>query len=545
MTIYQHAKAIINFSRDTFWVVFIYAMSIALLSLVVPIAAQSLVNVVSFGTVYQPVVILTIIVFVVLTIMAGMRVAQAIVVETIQQRLFTEIGLKLANLLPKISIANFDKHRVSELVNRFFEVQTIQKALAVLLVTGIEICLLTLFSMLLIAFYHPLLLAFDILLIFALALALWLPWKKALKYAIAECEAKHTFAAWLEEIVHNIFLFKMQSHADYALDVADEKIADYLIARKKHFASILKHIFGVNIIYVLANAALLGIGGYLVIREQLSLGELVASELIVNALLYGFVRFSFYLEDLYDLLASCYKLASLTHIPCETTQEVVPKKYLANSIHQLTGAPKIEVTGIKFATEKNQQVFDDLSFAVPAGKSLAILGNKGTGKSLIVDLVLGFRQAQAGVIKVNELPIQQYNLLYLRQHAALVRRIELFSASILENLLLQRTDISLDMIHGLLRQFNVANTIEALPEGLDTFISGSQMTMSSIELKKLMFIRAILTQPKLFIIDGALDNLPEVDLQLFLPYLKDHPSTLIITTRRQAIANYFDQHIIL
>ncbi|MEM1244178.1 MAG: ATP-binding cassette domain-containing protein [Pseudomonadota bacterium] len=539
MSVYQRAKEIINLNRDTIWVVFVYAAAIALLSLIIPIAAQSLVNVVSFGTLLQPVVVLTVIVFAVLTVVAGMRIAQAIVVETIQQRMFAQIGIKLAKILPESQVKNFDEYRVSELVNRFFEVQTIQKALAILLVTGIEISLLAVFSMVLIAFYHPLLLAFDIVLVISLFIALWLPWKKALHFAIEECAAKHEFAAWLEEIVHNIFLFKMQNHQNYSLSVADERISTYLVARKKHFKNILKHLFGINIIYVVANAALLGIGGYLVIKEQLSLGQFVASELIINALLYGFVRFSFYLEDLYDLLAACFKLGNLMSLPLEKPGTIA-KTHLTAIEAKLSLPPKIEAKKISYLTNKNTVLFQGLNFAVNAGKTLVVQGNKGTGKSLLVDILLGFRLVKTGSIQINGIPVQEYNLVDIRKYAALVRHIELFSGSIFDNLVMHRADIAIETIHKYLNEFQLTKTIEVLPDGLDTFISGSQMTMSTIELKKLMFIRAVLTQPSFLVIDATLDDLPAVDLDIFLPYLKQYPGTKIITTRRQDIASFFE-----
>ncbi len=320
MSVYKNTKEIVSISRDTFWVIFAYSCAIALLSLAIPVSIQTLINVVSFGSLLQPIIVITLALFVILAIIGGIRVAQAMVVETIQQRIFTNIGIKLAHFLPNLKMANYDECRVLELVNHFFEVPTIQKSLATLLVTGIEVSLMALFSMVLVAFYHPLLLLFDILLIISLLFALILPWKKALAYSIKECEAKHQFVSWLEEVVHNIFLFKLQGHAQYALSVADNKVVDYLEARKKHFTNILKHIISINIIYVVANTALLGIGGYLVLKSQLSLGQLVASELIINALLYGIVRFSFYMEDLYDLLASSNKVAKLFTIPSESRQ---------------------------------------------------------------------------------------------------------------------------------------------------------------------------------------------------------------------------------
>ena len=125
----QGLKDILRVNRGLYGVVVVYSITISLLSLVIPIAAQSLVNVVSFGTVLQPVLILSLLVLVSLSVVAGVRIAQAFVVETMQQRLFVDIGIKLATRLPEIDISSFDQFRVTDQVNRFFEVQTIQNIL--------------------------------------------------------------------------------------------------------------------------------------------------------------------------------------------------------------------------------------------------------------------------------------------------------------------------------------------------------------------------------------------------------------------------------
>lgn len=127
MTPFQRAKQILSISYDTLWVVITYSVSVSVLSLIIPIAAQSLVNIVSFGSLFQPIVVLTTIVIMTLTGASIIRILQASLVETIQQRIFATVALDLAKNLPKISLAMFNKYRGSELVNYFFDVLVVQK----------------------------------------------------------------------------------------------------------------------------------------------------------------------------------------------------------------------------------------------------------------------------------------------------------------------------------------------------------------------------------------------------------------------------------
>lgn len=544
MGIFRQAREIIQLSRDSLYVVAVYGVGIALLSLSIPIAAQALVNAVSFTTLLQPVIVLTIAVFLILSLVAGMRIAQAVVVESLQQKVFVDVGLRLARTLPRISLSNFEKYRVSDLVNRFFEVQTVQKTLAVLLLTGIEVMLLAFFSMILIAFYHPLLLLFDVVIILLFLMILVLPWRSALHHAMEECEAKHNFAAWLEEIVHNILLFKVQNHSEYSLQVADSRLVNYLYSRQSHFSYLFRHIVGMNVLFAVANASALGIGGYLVINQELSLGQLVASELIISALLYGFIRVSYYLQDLYDFLTSCHKLDNLLSIACEQTEKL-SKQHLVDLEAKLKFPPAISIENLNYTTANYKTLVGGKSFHIPAASHFVLQGAKGSGKSLLIDLLLGLRSFRHGVIRINDIPIQDYELQSLRNHIALVRKIELFSGTLHDNLVMHRTDIPIEDIHRAINRVKLDALVESLPEGLETFISGSQMTMSTTEMMKVMFVRAILTKPSLLIIDGVLDGMPDGDVKLMIDILKTYPATVIVTTRRKDVRKDFDAGIIL
>lgn len=539
---FHKLRQVYQIKHDFFWMIIIYGVVISLFSLAIPISVQTLINVVSFGASMQPVIVLTVVLFVVLSVIATIRVAQSMIVETVQQHVFVSVGLKLARFLPNVNLHAYDECRISELGNYFFEVQTIQKSLAKLLVSGIEIVLVSFFSMLLVAFYHPLLLVLDVLLIITMALSILLPWKKALQYAMKECEAKHRVASWLEEILHNILLFKLDNHADYAVEVADEKISDYLKARKLHFKNILKHMVSINAIYVIANTALLGVGGYLVIHEQLSLGQLVASELIINAMLYGFVRVSFYMEDLYDMLASGAKMDTLLTISSEQKQLEKEKSKPHTAITEL---PSFEVKGLTYHDESKEILFDQLNFSLEPGKQIVICGEKNTGKRILVDILLGLRRADQGIVRVNGVPIQDYDITKLRKQAALVREIEIFSGSVLDNIVLHRKDISLERIHSLLNKLNLELSLEHLPEGLNTFISASQKNMSNNDLIKLMFIRSLLREPELLIVDGMLDFLPEKDFSSIHSCIQSFKGTLIVTTQEEKIASLYDNRVVL
>lgn len=544
-SVIQRLKELAFINKDTLWVVVIYSISVNILSLIIPIAAQALVNIVSFGTLLQPVVVLTGIVFVMLGSAAILRIFQKQIVENIQQRIFTSVAINIAKILPKVITASFNQSRGVELVNRFFEVIVIQKSISILLITGLEIVLQSILSMILLAVYHPMLLAFDLCLIIALFLAVALPWKEALKTAVAECTQKHEVASWLEELVYNQILFKLHHNDQFALQKTDYKVSNYLQARQKHFKYILAHLYSIYGIYVISSSILLGLGGYLVMNQQLTLGQLVAAEIVLSNLVSGFVKFGSYLENIYDLFASTIKLGTLYDLPLETNPPLKPEQ-IQNLESGLRKPPMIEAENLGFNSSAAQiPVFENINFNIQPGQSLAIIGEKGSGKSVLVDLLMGFIAPSEGSIRINQIDLKEYSFSVLRGHLALVRGIEIFTGTILENLVLHRNSISLERIQDLLVQFKLVESFAKLPLGLHTQLSTIQNHLSTIELQKMMFIRSLLAEPQILIVDGALDSMSRTDIDTVIQNLKNYPKpfTWVVTTRREDIVKQFKDHL--
>ncbi len=542
MTVYNDLKRILAINKDTTKLVVIYAFAIALLSLIIPISVQSLVNVVSFGTLIQPIVVLTIILFTILSIIAGLRIAQAVVVETIQQNVFATLNIDVVKYIPRLKIKCFAENRILTDINLFFEIQTVQKSLAVLLTTMIEIFFVGLFSMILIAFYHPLLLMFDIILVVSLIFVLIWPWKSGVKFALKECDAKHSVAEWLEEVAINTLLFKFSNRADEALKVVDSKIITYLQARKMHFKAILKHLISMNIVYVLANSALLGIGGYLVIKEQISLGQLVASELLVNALLYGFLRFSYYLDDIYDLIASSTKLSRL--IDMEKESKLVEHK-AATHANPYEGGITLLVKNLVVEQPLESEGCKPLSFSVSPGGVLAIYKAQGYLASAILDTLVGLRDNFKGAILINDLPIKDAYFQQLYANTLVLRRSEFFQGSLRENILIGSNTISQELIYKYFVRYHLAESLHQLPEGLESDMQVVKSTFSDYDILKLSYIRAMIHQPRLLLIDYYLDYFFNGDLLNAIQDLDTYTGTVILTTRREKILKHYTNQIVL
>ncbi len=297
--------------RSTIISIAMMSVLVSLLSLSIPIAAQTLINLIAFGKLLQPVVTLSIILLVTLLALGALHIWQLIIVEVIQQKLMVKISHNLTHQYTHISLENFSTHHGPELVNRYFEVVTIKKSIASLLLYGINLALQLFFGLLLLLFYHPLFLAFDAFIIIGLLLIIFIPYRKALATAQSECSEKHQIGSWLEEILINRILFRFNLYHRFATEQVDKHLVSFLKARNRHFKQLLMHQIGFYCLSALTSSLLLGIGGYLVINNQLSLGQLVAAEIVLGGLIYSFIRLGFMLETYYELRAAEDKIQTV------------------------------------------------------------------------------------------------------------------------------------------------------------------------------------------------------------------------------------------
>ena len=304
--------------RKDLWVVAIYAAAIGVLGLAVPVVVQVLVNTVAFGALLIPILVLSFILFLALAFAAVLRGFKRYVVEILQRRVFVRMVADLAWRLPRVRVSAFDRQHGPELLNRFFDVLTVQKAASSILVDGVSAVIQAVVGLLLLAVYHPALLGFDVFLLLAIVVLLIGLGRRGPATAITESKVKYQVAGWLEEVAAHPGVFKLAGGAELAVQRADEISHRYLDARESHFKVFFRQYMGTLGLQVVAASGLLGLGGWLVVERQLSLGQLVAAELVVASVLAAYAKFADKLETFYDLLAGLDKLGTLIDLPLES-----------------------------------------------------------------------------------------------------------------------------------------------------------------------------------------------------------------------------------
>ncbi len=487
---WSRLRALMHLERDDLWIVFIYASAAGLFTLATPIAVQSLVGSVAFGTLLQPIVVLALLLLAALGFQGTLKALQTRVVESLQQRLFVRTALDLAWRLPRVKPEEAEQGFGPETVNRFFEVVTAQKTVSVLLTDGVATVLQIVIGLVVLGFYHPALLGFDLVLIVLLALVLWAPAKRGLSTSIDESYAKYEVAAWLEQLARPGAAFRGKGGAAFATERADALTRRYLQARDGHFRVLFGQTVGTLALQVFASAALLGLGGWLVVQRELTLGQLVAAELIVAAVAGSMAKLGKLLDSAYDLLTAVDKLGHLLDLELEDPErgEPVPGH----------GGIRVEVHGA------HDGVSAPLTLDVRAGDRVAITGARG---HRLGEWLTALRLPAAGTVSFNGVETSRARTPALREHVAFVRRGEIFEGTVLENVTVGREAVTALDARAALERVGLLDELRALPEGIDTHLFHSGAPLNPSQMTRLLVARALVGSPRLIVVDESLEGL--------------------------------------
>ncbi len=529
MTPLARLFAILSPERGDIFVLAVFSVVVGVLSLATPIAVDSLVTTVAFGRLLQPLVLLAVILFGFLAFKAALRALQAYVAEIIQCRLFARVTADLAYRIPRVRLDTVQNKYLPELVNRFFDVVTVQKVTASLLLEGLQLVVNALVGMAVLAFYHPWLLGFDIVLMGLLVFVVLILGRGAVATSIKESKYKYETAGWLEDLARCPVTFKLDGGAEFALERCDQLIHNYLTARKKHFRVLMGQVVFSLGLQALASSVLLGIGGWLVMKGQLTLGQLVAAELIITVIVGSFAKLGKSMESFYDLMAAMDKLGVLFDLPIEDQEGV---------LHQFPAGPaSLIVHDVDYSFTGSVSGLDPATFKILSGERVALTGS---GKSVMFDLMFGLRVPAHGHLAIDGIDIRDLRPDFLRRQIALVRGIEVFHGSVAENIHLARPEITANAVRDALELVGLLAAVSQFSNGIATELTSAGSPLTETQLRRLMLARAVAGRPGLLLVDGVLDAFPDEEAEELLQMLCDpqQPWTLVIVTSRMSLGGY-------
>ena len=314
-TPWQRLVQILHVERSTINYIFIYAGLIGIIGLSLPLGTTAVFNLLSNGSMYSSTYILIAAILIGIVIGGILLVAQLSLVEFLEQKIFMKASIEFAYRLPRIKQKELEGENPQELINRFFDILTIQKGLTKLLVDIVAAGVQIFFSVILLSFYHPIFIGFGVFTLAAIAVIILIYYRRGVETSIEESEYKYEVVAHLENVAGDLDAYRgNEAKMEEVVKITDQITSKYIAARNNHFG-ILKRLFASAIaLRTVLMGALLLLGSYFVVQRQMTFGQFVAAEVIIVQISYAVEKLMTNLNTIFDMVTGSEKLAVVTDL---------------------------------------------------------------------------------------------------------------------------------------------------------------------------------------------------------------------------------------
>lgn len=282
----------------------------------------------------------------------------------------------------------------------------------------------------------------------------------------------------------------------------------------------------------LASTGIMGIGGYMIINGQLTFGEFLSFTLYLGFMIAPIVQMSNIGSQLTEAFAGLDRTEELMNMAPEDDGTVRTTK-----IGTMKG--DIEFKNVSFAYEEGKEVLTNISFQAPSGSVIALVGTSGSGKTTIAGLAASFLNPESGTITVDGIDMGTVSLDSYRSQLGVVLQDDfLFEGTIRENILFPRPNASEQQLLAAVKAAHVHEFTDRFEKGLDTVIGERGVKLSGGQRQRIAIARAILTDPRILILDEATSNLDtesESLIQESLRGLMKGRTTFVIAHRLSTI----------
>jgi ABC-type multidrug transport system fused ATPase/permease subunit len=426
----------------------------------------------------------------------------------------------------------FDSRRVGELMSRITaDVGTLQETFTTALAELLRQVLTLLFGIGIIFYLAPSLAGFMLLTFPVLVIAALIFGKYIRKLSKKTQDKLADANVVVEESLQSIFIVKAFTNELFEINrygKALKEVVSVAIQSARY-----RGIFISFIIFALFGG-IVAVGWYgatLVQSGALSVGELFAFVFYTS-----FIGFS--IAGLGDIFTQIQRSIGASERVLEILYHQDEAEPEAARL-SLSGAISFEYVSFAYPSRKDYQVLEDLNFTISAGEKVALVGQSGSGKSTIINLLMRFYPIQHGLIKVDGRDVNEFNLTAYRHTLGVVpQEVILFGGSIMENIRYGRPGSTDEQVREAARKANALEFIEGFPEKFETLVGERGVKLSGGQRQRIAIARAILKDPVILILDEAtssLDAHSEVLVQEALEKLMEGRTTIIIAHRLSTI----------
>jgi ABC-type multidrug transport system fused ATPase/permease subunit len=390
--------------------------------------------------------------------------------------------------------------------------------------------------------------------VFATAVMFWLNWELAL-IALAITPILIVLAYRYSHISHPLLRDVQQRMADVAT-VAEENIVGVHVVKSfaqepqeaTKFARRSEAVFDqsvranrqrafyvplISFVPLLAQAAVLLVGGRMVARGQMEIGQFISFNILLSYLVFPLRSLGMWIGQAQRATASGERIFEVMDEPEEVTNR-------PDAVALPSGKGRLHFEGVGFVYDVGAPVLEGVDLEVEPGRTIALIGHTGSGKTTLTSLVPRFYDATSGRVLIDGIDVRDVTLESLRSEIGVISQDPfLFSASVRENIAFGKGDATDDEVEQASRLAQAHEFVEQLPDRYDTVIGERGITLSGGQRQRIAIARALVVDPRVLVLDDAtasVDATTEAKIRLGLREAMRGRTTLIIAHRLSTIA---------
>jgi len=532
---------LLKLERRLLALVFSYSLAIGLFSLIVPLTVQELVN--TFAFAIQPVTIVTLAAIMVaaLLFVGAFKALQYYAVEVLERRFFARVAIGMAQHIPQMQFLGF-KPRYA---NYFAETVFMQRALSVLLVDLIDVVVGGSVGLTILVFYHPYFLLYSALLLAGFNVVFFLMAHGGLRATIEMSHAKYETLHWMQEISYNLLHFKATDSQAILMQRTDELVSKYVATRQQRFGILIRQYLGSVGWQAIAQSGLIATAGWLVSVGQLTLGQLVAAEVVVSGLLASFDGVVKRMGHIYYFLTGLHELDFVFSLPKDKASAALSVPLPDPVIHGI----RVTCKDLAIQHPGLPAIFGKFNLEVTPGEKVGIYASTTVAKTALARVLAGLETPTSGVIRYNGVDLRHLDINAVNRCRGFMldSQLSLFEGTIEDNIVLGRSYVPYSDVRWALRFVELEEDVDSMPQGLKTNVRAPGKILAPTHIMRILLARAILSRPQMLIFDGILHNLQPVLRETLLRRIcsKDEPWSVIFVSNDPNLTPHVDRRVIV
>jgi ABC-type bacteriocin/lantibiotic exporter with double-glycine peptidase domain len=507
---------------------YIYAILAGAISLVVPLGIQAIIGLVLAGKLSSSWFILIVLITLAILLSGLTGLAQLSIVESIQSNLFVRTANDFSQKLASAS-KHFRKYTsLVELSEKFLDIITVQKSFSKLLLSFTTSLLEILFGIVLLAIYHPAFLVFGMSLLILVAIILRATYNRGVVSSRTESDFKFKTAFWMTEIAQNRVTFNLKQEQNFHLIKTSDYLKGYVSSRQAHFRILYNQAAIAIGMKVILTMTMLFLGSFLLVREDISLGQFLASEILIISLVDAVGKLVISVESVYDAGIALEKLGSVTDAPMEIRTAHTTKTDIIK-----------EAPSVTLVDRKNGKAIIEIG----AGQKIGICGLPGTGRTRILKAIIGDLETEYAS-QLNHVPVENISAEGLGSITGIcLQGSHIFEGSLAQNIVLGN-EPDLKELTALSKTLNLHGFVSSLPGGFNHEFESESGVPNNIA-RKIPLARALYHTPPLILIDDVWSAFTKKELQTIWEHINSTKSTVIFISNQIPVLSYADTCLFL